>query len=179
MKSIVGIYKRVEKIVTRWMAVRSILFLRIALGIIFVWFGALKFFPDLSSAENLAARTIEKITFGKITDKTAIIILASWECLIGIGCILGKFMRITLVLLFLQMIGTLMPLFLFPELSFNRVPYAPTLEGQYIIKNLVIIASAIVLLATVRGGTVVADPQIARQAEKKEEEKVKDLKKDV
>lgn len=176
MKKLIDIYKRFEKIATQWIAARSILLLRIALGIIFLWFGALKFFPNLSSAENLAARTIEKLTSGNIPDKTSVIILATWECLIGIGCMLKKFMRITLILLFVQMLGTLMPLFMFPELTFNRIPYAPTLEGQYIIKNLIIIASAMVLLATVRGGTVVADPQIARQAEKKEEEKVDKLK---
>lgn len=176
MKNPVSIYKRFEKIYTQWMAAHSILFLRIALGIIFFWFGVLKFFPNLSSAENLAARTIQNLTFGSMPEKTSILILASWECLIGIGCILGKFMRVTLLLLFLQMIGTLMPLFMFPELTFSSIPFVPTLEGQYIIKNIVIIASAIVLLATVRGGAIVADPKIARQAIKKEKEELEELK---
>jgi len=176
MKNPAGIYKRFEKIFTQWMAAHSILFLRIALGVIFFWFGVLKFFPNLSSAENLAIRTIENLTSGTMSDKTSILILATWECLIGIGCILGKFMRITLILLFLQMLGTIMPLFMFPELTFTSLPFVPNLEGQYIIKNLIIIASAIVLLATVRGGAIVADPQIARQATKEEEEKVEELK---
>lgn len=176
MKNPVSLYKRFEKIYTQWMAAHSILFLRVALGIIFFWFGVLKFFPNLSSAENLATRTIQNLTYGNMSEKTSILVLASWECLIGIGCILGKFMRITLFLLFLQMIGTLMPLFMFPELTFNSIPFVPTLEGQYIIKNIVIISSAIVLLATVRGGAIVADPEIARQAIKKEEEKVEELK---
>lgn len=176
MKRVADIYKRSEKIITQWMAVHSILFLRITLGIIFFWFGVLKFFPNLSSAEDIAIRTIENLSSERLPDKTAINILAAWECLIGIGFILGKFMRITLLLLFLQMIGTIMPLFMFPDLTFTSVPFVPTLEGQYIIKNLVIIASAMVLLATVRGGAIVADPQIAKQAEKKDEEKVKELK---
>jgi uncharacterized membrane protein YkgB len=59
-------------------------------------------------------------------------------------------MRITLFLLFLQMIGTMSPVFLFPAEVFTKIPYAPTLEGQYIIKNLVIISAGIVLGATVR-----------------------------
>lgn len=176
MKKVIDIYKRSEKIITQWMAVHSLLFLRIALGIIFFWFGVLKFFPNLSSAESLAIRTIENLTSGKLPPQAAINILATWECLIGIGFILGKFMRITLILLFLQMIGTVMPLFMFPELTFTSIPFVPTLEGQYIIKNLVIIASAIVLLATVRGGAVVADPKIAKEAKKEEEEKVEELK---
>ena len=64
-------------------------------------------------------------------------------------------MRATLLLLAVQMIGTLTPLVLFPGEVFTRIPYAPTLEGQYIIKNAVMISAAIVLGATVRGGGVV------------------------
>ena len=70
----------------------------------------------------------------------------------------GVWMRGVLLLLFLQMIGTLAPLFLFPHEVFHRIPYAPTLEGQYIIKNLVLISAALVIGATVRGGALVADP---------------------
>ena len=71
-------------------------------------------------------------------------------------------MRATLALLFFQMLGTITPIFLFPELVFTRVPYAPTLEGQYIIKNLVLISAAITIGATVRGGGLVASPVVAR-----------------
>ncbi len=62
-------------------------------------------------------------------------------------------MRTTLLLLFLQMLGTMTPIFLFPAEVFTEIPYAPTLEGQYIIKNLVIISAGIVLGATVRKRT--------------------------
>lgn len=169
-------YKRTEKIITLWMADHSIQFLRIVLGVIFIWFGFLKFFPDLSPAEELATRTIEKITLNSIPDSTAVVILATWECFIGIGLILGKFMRTTLILLFLQMFGTIMPLFFFPTETFVQFPYAPSLEGQYIIKNFVIIGVAMVLGATMRGGAVVADPEIAEHAKEEEEEKVEQLK---
>jgi hypothetical protein len=57
------------------------------------------------------------------------------------------------------MLGTITPIFLFPQEVFTRVPYAPTLEGQYIIKNIVLISSGLVIGATVRGGLVVADPR--------------------
>jgi uncharacterized membrane protein YkgB len=67
-------------------------------------------------------------------------------------------MRATLLLLVMQMLGTVTPLFFFPELTFTRVPYAPTLEGQYIIKNIVLVAAAMVIGATVRGGRVVSSP---------------------
>jgi hypothetical protein len=71
-------------------------------------------------------------------------------------------MRFTLLLLFAQMLGTITPVFFFPAEVFTRIPYAPTLEGQYIIKNLVLISAGLVIGATVRGGAVVADPEIAR-----------------
>jgi hypothetical protein len=79
-------------------------------------------------------------------------LLAIWESLIGVGLLTGRLLRVTLLLLFLQMPGTMMPLFLFPSETFRAFPYAPTLEGQYIIKNLVLVSAAIVIGATVRGG---------------------------
>ena len=154
---------------TKWMADHSILFLRIAVGVIFFWFGVLKFFPDLSPAQDLASRTIDKLTGGFIPSHTSLPILAAWECAIGIGLLTGKFLRATLALLFLQMLGTITPVFFFPDETFTRFPYAPTLEGQYIIKNLIIIAAAIFLGATVRGGAVIADPAIAEEAKHEEE----------
>jgi hypothetical protein len=72
-------------------------------------------------------------------------------------------MRGTLLLLFLQMLGTITPLFLFPAEAFTRIPYAPTLEGQYIIKNLVLISAGIVMGATVRGGGLVSEPADERR----------------
>jgi uncharacterized membrane protein YphA (DoxX/SURF4 family) len=86
-------------------------------------------------------------------------LLAAWECLIGLGLMSGKFLRITIFLLLLQMLGTVTPLVLFPSEVFTRFPYAPTLEGQYIIKNIVLISAALVIGATVRGGRMVAEPK--------------------
>ena len=143
------------------MARHGVRLLRISLGIIFFWFGVLKFFPGLSPATELASRTIDVLTFGRLPSNVAINILAAWETLIGIGLLTGVAMRATLALLFVQMIGTITPVFLFPELVFMRVPYAPTLEGQYIIKNLVLISAAIAIGATVRGGGLVASPVVA------------------
>jgi uncharacterized membrane protein YphA (DoxX/SURF4 family) len=133
------------------MARYGILVLRVSLGIVFFWFGVLKFFPDLSSAQDLATRTINLLTFGLIPENVAIILLATWESLIGLGLILGKFKRFVLLLLFVQMLGTMTPIFLFPSEVFTQIPYAPTLEGQYIFKNLVLISAGIVIGATVRG----------------------------
>jgi hypothetical protein len=84
------------------------------------------------------------------------------ECAIGIGFLSGKFMRVTLMLMTFQMGGALAPLVLFPEAIFTSGVYAPTLEGQYIIKNVVLIGAALVLGATVRGGCIVAEPSKLR-----------------
>jgi hypothetical protein len=94
--------------------------------------------------------------------------LATWECLIGLGLIFGKFLRITLLLLLLQMVGTFLPLVLFPDETWSRFPYAPSLEGQYIIKNIVLLSAGMIVGATVRGGAVIADPQVAHEAEEKQ-----------
>ena len=91
--------------------------------------------------------------------QVSIYLLAVWETLIGLGLILGVFLRATLLLLFVQMLGTVTPLFLFPGESFVVFPLVPTLEGQYIIKNLVLIGAGMVIGATVRGGQMVADPE--------------------
>ena len=147
-----------DRRITAWMADHGLTLLRIALGIVFLWFGALKFFPGLSPAEELAGRTIEALTGGVVPASVALPILAAWECAIGIGLLVGRWMRAVLLLLFVQMLGTITPLALFPGETWSQFPIAPTLEGQYIIKNVVLVAAAIVLGATVRGGELTAEP---------------------
>jgi len=151
-------FNRLDQHITHWMAQHGILLLRISLGIVFFWFGFLKFFPGLSPAQDLATRTMEILTFGLLRPQLSIYILATWECLIGLGLITGWFMRATLLLLFLQMMGTITPIFFFPAEVFTHIPYAPTLEGQYIIKNMVLISAGLVIGATVRGGHLVPQP---------------------
>ena len=144
---------KIDTKVTSWMDRNGLFLLRISMGIVFVWFGVLKFFPGVSAAQDLAIRTIEMLTFGLVPEVLIINGLALWEVLIGVGLIWGKFMKATLLLLFLQMMGTFTPIFLFPDEVFNHIPYAPTLEGQYIIKNIVIISAAIVLGGALRNRT--------------------------
>jgi uncharacterized membrane protein YphA (DoxX/SURF4 family) len=151
-------YDRIDAALTTWMARNGIRLLRLSLGVVFLWFGVLKFFPGLSPAQTLAGSTISILSFGLLTPEAAVLILAVWECLIGVGLIAGYFLRATLFLLWLQMLGTITPLFLFPELCFTVVPIAPTLEGQYIIKNLVLVTAGLVIGATVGGGRLVARP---------------------
>lgn len=150
-----------DRRITTWMADHGLLLLRVALGIVFLWFGALKLVPGLSPAQDLAGRTIETLTFGLVPAEVAMPVLAIWEVAIGVGLLVGRWMRVTLLLLFVQMLGTITPLVLFPEETWTRFPIAPTLEGQYIIKNVVLVAAAIVIGATVRGGELTAEPVVA------------------
>ena len=123
--------------------------LRISLGVVFFWFGFLKFFPNVSPAENLATQTINVITFGLIVPSISIKILALWETLIGLGMLTNRFQRVTLFLLWSQMVGAWSPLVIFPSEMFIHFPFVLTLEGQYIVKNLVIIAGSFVLAGMV------------------------------
>lgn len=130
-----------------WMAINGIKLLRISIGIIFFWFGFQKFFPGISSAEDIATRTIDVLSFGLVKSPYSMPILATWESLIGLGFIFGKYLKTTVILLYAQMVGTIFPLFVFPEETFYMVPFIPTIEGQYILKNIIIITAAMVILA--------------------------------
>ena len=146
---------RIDWRITRWLATNAITVLRVSLGFIFLWFGALKLFPGMSPAQDLAAHTISVLTFGLVPASVSLPFLAIWECVIGLGFLIGKFTRLTLALLVLQMAGTITPLLVFSAETFTWFPIAPTLEGQYIIKNAVLVSAGLVVGATVRGGKLV------------------------
>lgn len=148
----------IDQFLTRWMARYGITFLRLSIGIIFIWFGGLKFFTGLSPAEDLALSTIDLLTFGIIPPTIALFLLASFEVLIGLLMTAGKYLRFTILLLLGQMIGTMSPIFLFPDIVFADIPFVLTIEGQYIFKNFVVISAAIVIGATVRGGRLSSEP---------------------
>ena len=154
-------FTRADRCITTWVANHGVAVLRVSVGIVFFWFGVLKFFPTLSPAEDLAARTISALTFGIVTPAISLPVLAAWECLIGLALITGQFLRGALVVMFVHMSGTITPLFLFPHETWTQIPYAATLEGQYIIKNLVLVSAGLVIYATVREGAAVDDAAIA------------------
>jgi uncharacterized membrane protein YphA (DoxX/SURF4 family) len=84
MEQIQSFYYRADGKITSFMGRYGILFLRVSLGLVFLWFGVLKFFPGLSPATEIATMTIERLTFGFIQPDISIIILAIWETLIGL-----------------------------------------------------------------------------------------------
>ncbi len=124
--------------------------LRTSLAVIFVWFGVLKPY-GLSPAEELLKRTVAWMPF--LTPDGWLAVIGWWEVAIGATFLFRKTIRLAIALLALQMAGTFIPLVMLPEVTFQpgRFPYAPTIEGQYIIKNLLIISAALVVGGTVRG----------------------------
>lgn len=120
---------------------------RFGLFVVFFYFGALKVIgqsPASGLVEQLFEQTINFISFGNF-----IILFGLFECLIGVLFIIPKAERVVMPLLFFHMITTFMPLFILPEVTWSGF-LVPTLEGQYIIKNLVIIAAAIGIAAQLR-----------------------------
>ena len=124
----------------RW----SIPVLRVAVSVVFIWFGALKVF-DVSPAADLVSRTVYFFP-----PEVFVPILGVWEVVIGICLLYRPLIRLGIFLLFLQLPGTFLPVILLPEVVFQTFPHALTVEGQYIAKNLVIIGAALVIGGSVR-----------------------------
>ena len=136
---------KLDIFISKYMSTYGILLLRYSLAMIFIWFGLLK--PlGISPAQELVENTVywfdDKATFVNF--------LGWWEAIIGFTMCFRPLIRISIFLLFLQIPGTFLPLVLLPEVCFTDFPYGLTLEGQYIVKNLIIISSALVIGGTVR-----------------------------
>ena len=112
-----GSIDRLDRRITTWMGRYGLTMMRIALGIIFFWFGALKLFPGMSPAEDLVRNSVFFVDPALFQP-----VLALWEMAIGLGLITGYFMRLTLLLLFLQMPGTALPLLVTPAACFTSFP---------------------------------------------------------
>ena len=119
--------------------------LAVSIGLVYLWFGLLKFFPGLSPAEDLAINTIDKLTLGFIPQNLTYSMLAIWESALGIALIMGFKPKIASIVGLIHMVGTFTPLFLFPDLSFASAPFQWTLVSQYIFKNIVFIVAFIIV----------------------------------
>lgn len=122
--------------------------LPICIGLVYLWFGSLKFFTSLSPAEDLAINTIQRLTMGLLPTHISIMALALWETIIGLLLILQIFKRQVIVMALIHISMTFTPLLFFPELIFNENMFLPTLLGQYIFKNIIIIGALLSLLKT-------------------------------
>lgn len=155
-----SLLQHASEALTRWLARYSIPLLRVSLGLVFLGFGALKFIPGASPAQELATRTLEKLSFGILSGETALLVTATAECFIGITLISGKLLRAGLVVLAASLVGIMSPLVLFFTDLFpggGLLPGAPTLEGQYVLKDIVLAAAGLVVAARAMGARLVAD----------------------
>lgn len=150
-----SIISRVDTVVTGFLARYSMALLRISLGLIFLGFGVLKFFPDISPAEDLAQATMSRLTLGLVPGSVGIYLVAILETAIGLSLISGKYQRIGVAMLAMAMVEVLSPIVFFPGQLFAGPSNAPTLEGQYVIKDLVLLASSMVVAVGARGGRIV------------------------
>ena len=130
-----------EALAADWLARHSVTLLRVSLGLVFLGFGALKFVPGLSPAEDLAEQTVETLTLGLFPGGVGIGLVALLETAIGLCLVTGRLRRLGVALLGLAMVGALSPVVLFPDRLFAGPAHAPTLEGQYVLKDVVLLAA--------------------------------------
>lgn len=146
-----------ELAVHRWLVAHSITILRLTLGAIFLGFGLLKFFPNISPAQDLVERTTGILLLGLVPGSVALVLVAVMETVIGLCLLTGRAMGPLIYLLGVQLIGILSPLVLLPARLFGGPHGAPTLEGQYVLKDILFVGAALVLAATVGGARLTSE----------------------
>ena len=119
--------------------------LQVSVGVVYLWFGALKLFPGASPATELIVTT-----YPFLPERLFLPFLGVWEVVIGVGYLSGIFLRVTMVLMVMQMLGAMSPIILNPAAVFVRIPFVLTIEGQYIVKNVVLLAAALVIVRRFR-----------------------------
>jgi uncharacterized membrane protein YkgB len=128
--------------------------LRISMGLVALGFGVLKYFPGVSPAEDLVLTLVRTLTFGLVPAVVpygvVMIALATMECVIGVGLIVGRRLRTVVYLTALWVMGILSPLVVLPGRLFSGPYHAPTLEGQYVIKDIILLAAVMVIATMVR-----------------------------
>lgn len=113
-------------------------FIPFTVGVIYCWFGVLKFIPGMSPAEELAKTTLDHVFFGTVSDEVTILLLGVIECSIGLMLIFYDQLKYTLIAAMLHLSCTFIPLIVFPELTMG-------LTGQYILKNVIIMAALLAI----------------------------------
>jgi putative oxidoreductase len=128
-----------------WLGANSLTILRLSMGLIFLGFGLLKFFPGVSPAEGMAVAAFDQLTLGLLPDEVSRLLVATFETVLGVLLLTGWVPRIALAMLALQIVGILSPLVLLSGELFAGPFGAPTLEGQYVLKDLILAAAALVI----------------------------------
>jgi uncharacterized membrane protein YphA (DoxX/SURF4 family) len=151
----------IELGVHRWLVAHSLVLLRISLGAVFLGFGLLKFFPGISPAENMVTTTTSILTFHLVPSSIALVAVASLECVVGLLLLSGRWLRGAIHLLAVELVGILSPLVLLPARLFGGPHHAPTLEGQYVIKDVILVAAVLVVATAARGARLTCDDDTA------------------
>jgi len=146
--------ERADRQVTALLAKHSITLLRVAIGLVYVWFGVLKFFPGTSPAEPLVHATMAQF----VPMALFLPFLALWETFIGVSFIIGRWPRITIALMLLQMGGAMSSILFASDRLWVSFPFVWTLEGQYVFKDIILVSAALVIGATARGGRLHSRP---------------------
>ena len=119
--------------------------LAISIGIIYLLFGGLKFFPNLSPAETIGIETVQMLTLFKFSDSMAILSLATFEIVIGLLLLCHKCRKIAITLAICHLVLTFTPFLFFPNQVFSMETNSLSLLGQYILKNIVLIMALVIL----------------------------------
>lgn len=130
-------------VVQRFFARVGVPALRVSLGLVFVVFGALKFIPGASPVEDLVMRTWNALSFGLVDGYAAMALTASLEVFVGLTFITGFLLSIGLLALAGTFVGIFSPLVFFTGELFTSA--GPTLTAQYILKDVVLVAAAVVV----------------------------------
>lgn len=141
---------------TDLLTAHSITVLRVSLGVVFLVFAAFKFKAGASPAEDLAVATVGELTFGIVTGTTALWLTALTETVIGLTLLTGRFLRVGLLVLAGALAGIMSPLVLFPDQMWGDS--GPTLIGQYVFKDVVLIAGGLVVAAHALGARLRRTP---------------------
>ncbi|WP_334665750.1 DoxX family protein [Streptomyces cyaneofuscatus] len=120
--------------------------LRVCIGLVFCWFGVLKFFPGASAAEDFALGAMTELTLGLIPAPACLLLLAILETGIGLALLTGFLLRWALAAFFLHMAGVFLSLLVLPDAAWHTAA-VPTLEGQYVIKNIVLVVACLHIAA--------------------------------
>ena len=136
---------RIDEAVSGFMERYGVMVLRIAVAVVFIWFGVLKVI-DRSPVEELV-----KDTIFFLPEDTFFVVIGVWEIIIGVGLLVPVLLRLTLALFWLQMAGTFLSLIVLPDRAFqDGNPLLLDVTGEFIVKNLVLIAAGLVIGSTVR-----------------------------
>ena len=138
-------FNRLDEKMVRFMSIHGVDYLRTSLAIVFIWFGWLKVI-GASPVNELVANTVYWIS-----PDFFVPFLGYWEILVGIGLLFRFQLRLTLLLFWLQMAGTFIVLVVQPDIAFQAGnPLLLTTEGEFVIKNLILITAGLVIGSTIQ-----------------------------